>query len=141
MPSPASCDQPSSRQPDPRPFVVRRNLEPFAVRSFLPAVERERARERIDLPWLTHGLVDVGLVMPPIVEHVRQAVANLARRLENPRVVAICEHRAATALATTRADRSVELLCTRDSEYPHPGPQRLPVLGLDEQMDVIALDA
>ena len=66
----------------------------------------------------------------------------LPRRGDDLGVVAIREHRApAAGPRLALADGGVEVLGSRDLEPLHPRRQRVLVSGLDEQVDVRALDA
>ena len=66
----------------------------------------------------------------------------LGRRLDDLGVVAVRKHRASTTLPRSiLADRSIEVLGRRDLKALHSRRQRALVVGLDEQMQMIALDA
>ena len=110
------------------------------ARERLPAVEAHGARERVELPRPRARRLVLAMVSP-VVEHVRQAVPHLARRAQDPRVIAVREHRAVAALAGARADHVVDVPRRRDQEPLHPVRQRAPVLGLDDQVQVRALHA
>ncbi|HEY1552857.1 MAG TPA: hypothetical protein VGG28_33740 [Kofleriaceae bacterium] len=80
-------------------------------------------------------MADVLAVTPPVIQHVRDARAHLARRRQHRRVIAIAEH------ASPPADRAIDELCRRDQEALHPLRERDIARGLDDQVKVSALDA
>ncbi len=57
------------------------------TRSSFPPVERQRARERIDLrPHVAHPRLALDPVVPPVVEDIRDAVADRTWRPRDPRI-------------------------------------------------------
>src|SRR5664279_5332464 len=73
--------------------------------------------------------------MLPIVEDVREAIAHLRGGPEWAREVPIVEH--AAAMARRRVDQPRG----RNPERLHAPGKRHPIAGLDDQMNVTALDA
>ena len=74
--------------------------------------------------------------------HARFKDARLPRRGDDLGLVAIGEHGASPAWpGPALADRRIEVLGGRDLKALHPRPQCLLGVGLDEQVDVRALDA
>ena len=66
----------------------------------------------------------------------------LGRRLDDLGMVAVGEHRTPAARARpVLADRGVQVLGRRDLKALHPRGKRALVVGLDEQVQVVALDA
>jgi len=55
-------------------------------------------------------------------------------------MVTVREHSAGAAPADALANRPVDVTRRRDLEAPHALRQRRPIVGLDEQVDVVALD-
>ena len=69
-------------------------------------------------------------------------MTGLGRRRDDLGVVAVGEYRTPPPGARPAlADRRVEVLGRRDLEALHPGRERALVVGFDEQMQVVALDA
>ena len=68
-------------------------------------------------------------------------MTRLPRRHDDLGVIAVGEHRAATALGPADADRRIEMPGARDLEALHAPRERLRIARLDEQMDVTALEA
>src|SRR3569623_747067 len=69
--------------------------------AFLPAVEAPARCERIDQPAAS-PLVAMLVVLAPVVEHVRDRVPRLPRRLDDLDVVAVGKYRALAALPLGR---------------------------------------
>src|SRR6185503_1756127 len=78
----------------------------------------------------------------PVNEDVAERVTRLARVGDDLGVVSIREHGASPPRPwPAPADRRVEVLGRRDLEALHPRGERALVLGLDDQVQVGALDA
>jgi hypothetical protein len=71
----------------------------------------------------------------PIADDVDEGISHLARRLERPRVVAVRPH------AAVRLEQVVQALGDSNGEPFHPLRKPPAILRLDEQMDVVGLDA
>src|SRR4051794_41028523 len=77
----------------------------------------------------------------PVVEAVRESMSRLPRRRDDRRVIAVREHRASAAWTRlTLADRGVEVLRCRDLKALHSLRECSLVVGLDDQVNVRALD-
>jgi hypothetical protein len=74
-------------------------------------------------------------VFPPILEHINQRVPNFSGCCEPAGVVAITPHRPATA------ERTVHRLRHPDGQTLDPVTEAGGPFRLDEEMDVVALDA
>ncbi|MFT3693443.1 MAG: hypothetical protein QM831_09915 [Kofleriaceae bacterium] len=82
------------------------------------------------------------IVMAPVVQHIRERVAHLARCSELDRVIAIAKHRAATTARppAIAADVLVDVLGARAAEDLHAASESDLVVGLDHQVKVEVLD-
>ena len=72
--------------------------------------------------------------MAVVAEHISNGVRDLPPGRQHARVVAVREHAAAPP-----GDR-VELLCHADRQPLHRTGERLDAVGLDDQVEMIALD-
>src|SRR5262249_18101892 len=81
-----------------------------------------------------HAIAEVFAMPAPVVEHVRQRVARIARGLDLLRTVAIPKDRPAPAVACEDRARAV------DREALHAARQSSLVGRLDEQMEMRRLD-
>src|ERR1051325_8176901 len=78
----------------------------------------------------------------PVNDHVRQRMARLRGRRDDLGVIAVREHRSSPPWPRLSfADGCIEVLGRRDLEALHADSERALVIGLDQQMDVIVLDA
>ncbi len=75
---------------------------------------------------------DVLVMAPPVAEHVRDAVASVALRLDDGGVEAEPD-------ATMRADRGVDAARGIDREAAHAAPKRVIGRGLDDQVEMVVL--
>ena len=76
-----------------------------------------------------------GQVLSPILEHVHESVAHLARRPQKPRVVAVAPH------ASGATERTVHRLRHPDGQPLDASPDAAGPVRLDEEMNVVSLDA
>src|SRR6185436_3686615 len=78
----------------------------------------------------------------PVNHHIGQRVARVAWRRDDLGVIAIGEHRPTAARAAIRPpDLGIEVLRGRDLKALHPGSERLLAVRLDDQVQVVALNA
>src|SRR5687767_10353562 len=141
---PPDAQQPCSRERDGERNVSAWDLveEPPPVLDFLlelmPTRKHDTARIGIDLAC---RVATIFAVAAPIAEHVRQRVTHLTRPSQEVRVIAVAEYATAPPLAVLVHDRRIEVLRRRDAEALDPFRERLAAVCLDDQMQVIALDA
>jgi len=72
-------------------------------------------------------------VFPDIHQDVDQRVSNRPRRRQHARVIPIPPHGAVSA------ECAVDCPCNADGEPAETSPEALPIVGLDDQMQVIVL--
>jgi hypothetical protein len=87
-------------------------------------------RERVD----ARRRAAIFAMLAPVLQHVAGRVADLARAREHLGVVAVGKHGAAAA------ERTVEPPRKRDLECGDPGPKRVLVLRLADQVQVVPLN-
>jgi hypothetical protein len=80
-------------------------------------------------------------VMTPVVQYVVERAANFGGRAEYPRVVTVGEHAPASQAPALLRDRSVEPMRGSDLEALHAAGERAFIARLDDEMDVLALEA
>ena len=82
-------------------------------------------------------------MLSPVVEHVRERMTGLARRLDDLLVIAIAKHGAATSFAELHLDAvfAIDVFRRRDHEALHATREGELVVSFDQQMDVRLLDA
>ena len=126
VPLPSDSEQPCRCRCDrgaPRP-VCRRTRKAPALEARTRRASVERARRSFAA---THGVV------PLVEEHVREGIPRLPRRAKSDAVIAIGEHAAAPL------ERAIELLREADAEPLHAAPERFLTLGLDDEVQMVAL--
>src|SRR3569623_96580 len=137
------------------------------VAALVPSAERPARRERIDQPL--HGELALVLAMlAPVVQHVAQRIPRLAWRRDDLLVVAVGEHGALAATVdpfarlrippprplrqlarlppargarTAGRDRDVDTARGADLKCLHPAREGHPIVRLDQQVQMVALDA
>ena len=141
MPPPSGPEQPATRRRRRQWLVALRHR----VRHLpsLPAVEADPARVRIDRRPALRRARQVLAVVPPVVQDIRQRVPRLPRRPDDLGVVPRDEHLPAPRRAQPPLDRhrSIQPPRRRDLQPLHPPRERLLAGRLDQQVDVVALDA
>jgi hypothetical protein len=130
---PARAQEIAARRGDDYNAAVRRRrvseLEPFAI---TPAIELGGGGAGIEVPR-RQVPASPRLMLAVVAQHVKQRPAYLQRRPELARVVALREHAATPSACLVDAERDA------NRQRAHAACQRGPIVGLRDQVDVIAL--
>ena len=124
---------PSARGGERSSFASPR--QPSNQRADENASSSRDGRERLHELALLAEPRDALRRMPARIEqHVGERVPHLLRRLQHAQVIALEEHRPGAP------ERPVHRAREPRRKRHHPAPERLPIVGLDDQMRVIVLD-
>ena len=128
----------------PRAPIERTRHGAIQLRVAAPAVEPARGRERVEQPRRRERLHELALLaesrdalgrMPARIEqHVGERIPHLLRRLQQAQVISLEEHRPGAP------QRPVHRAREPRRKRHHPAPERIAIVGLDDQVRVIVLD-